>query len=366
MAVFNGNVDALTTLLRKGADIHARGGRGMTALHTAAERGQAGATRILAKATGVEINCRDDFGRTPLHLAASKGDLHTVEALVAAGADVSLRVENNYAVEYEGLSGDCSALDFAAFGGHVNVMKLLVRYGAGVRDTSHNTRLLTALHHAAAGTKVDAIEFLMSSGADANAGALKWKPIHFATEANSPEAVLALVRHGADLHAEDSLGRPPLSCAADRGNMETLNALLLAGADPNVSHEVSFPLLFAVQSRSDNSEDMTRALLQHGADANELYDYETAINEAARYGNVGVVKLLVEAGAHVDGHQDFRGLVQAPLHAACSCYLSCDVVKILLGHGANVNLQDSDGTSPLHLAAVGLWSRLVDLLLRHG
>lgn len=366
MAAYNGKVEALTALLRKGADVNARGERGMTALHTAAERGQAEATRILAKATGVEIDCKDDVGRTPLHLAASEGNLHTVEALVAAGADVSLRVENNYAVDYEGLSGDCSALDFAAFGGHVNVMKLLVRHGAGVRDTSHNSRLLTALHHAAAGTKLDAMEFLMGSGADAKAGALKWKPIHFATEANSPEAVLALVRHGADLHAEDSLGRPPLSCAADRGNMETLNALLLAGADPNISHEVCPPLLFVVLSRSDNSEDMTRALLQHGADVNELHDYETAINEAARYGNVGVVKLLLDAGALVDGHKDFHGLVQAPLHAACTCSLSCDVVKVLLGHGANVNLQDSEGTSALHLAAVRFSSRLVDLLLRQG
>ncbi|CAM9969195.1 unnamed protein product, partial [Ectocarpus sp. 6 AP-2014] len=140
-----------------------------------------------------------------------------------------------------------------------------------------------------------------------------------------------------------------------------------AGADPNVSHEVCPPLLFGVQSRSINSsEDMTRALLQHGADVNELYEYETAINEAARYGNVGVVKLLLEAGAHVDGHKDVHGLTQAPLHTACSCYRSCDVVKVLLGYGANINLQNSDGTSPLHLAAVRLSSLLVDLNLRHG
>ncbi|CAB1101483.1 unnamed protein product [Ectocarpus sp. CCAP 1310/34] len=267
--------------------------------------------------------------RAPFERAASAGDIPLTMALMKAGA-----------------SGD--AFSSAALG----------------TPATHNSRLLTALHHAAAGTKLDAMEFLVGSGADANGGALKWRPIHFATEANSPEAVLALVRHGADPHAEDSLGRPPLCCAADRGNMETLNALLLAGADPNVSHEVCPPLLFAVLSRSNNSEDMTRALLQHGADVNELDDYEIAINEAVRCGNV--VKLLLKAGALVDGHNDFHGLVLAPLHAACNFSLSCDVVKVLLGHGANVNLQDSEGTSALHLTAVRFSSRLVDLLLRHG
>ncbi|CAM9357424.1 unnamed protein product, partial [Ectocarpus fasciculatus] len=328
VAAYNGKVDALTTLLRKGADVNARGKRGMTALHTAAERGHAEATRILAKATDVEINCKDDVGKTPLHLAASEGELHTVEALVAAGADVSLRVENEYDVDYEGLSGDCSALDFAAFGGHVNVMKLLVRHGAGVEDTSHNYRRLTALHHAVAGMKLDAIEFLMDAGADVDAGDQDWFPIHFAIKANSPEAVLALARHGADLEQQDLLGRSPLYCAAECFHMEALNALLSAGANPNACSEVCSPLQLVAASENSNS----------------------------------VVKLLLEAGAHVDGD----GYFQAPLHAACSSCRSCDVVKVLLGHGANINLQDSKGDSPLHLAAVQFSSRLVDLLLRQG
>lgn len=63
-AAASGNVELVTLLLDKGADIHATAS-GWTPLHTAAMKKQRGAAELLL-ARGADVNARTGYGQTPL------------------------------------------------------------------------------------------------------------------------------------------------------------------------------------------------------------------------------------------------------------------------------------------------------------
>ena len=90
-AAMKGDRDAVRALLKQGADVSAAKGDGMTALHFAAERGDAAMTEILVYA-GANVAAVTRIGHyTPLHIASRGGNAAVVQALVKAGADVSAR-----------------------------------------------------------------------------------------------------------------------------------------------------------------------------------------------------------------------------------------------------------------------------------
>ena len=82
------------------------------------------------------------------------------------------------------------------------------------------------------------------------------------------EAVVALIVEGAFLEARDRAGRTPLHWAAMKKNMETVNALIDAGADLNArdNYRGYTPLHWAaIGSKND---EVVSALLMAGADPN--------------------------------------------------------------------------------------------------
>ena len=90
-AAMRGDRDAVRALLKQGADVSAAKGDGMTALHFAAERGDAAMTKMLVYA-GANVAAVTRIGQyTPLHVASRAGNPGVVQALLKAGADVSAR-----------------------------------------------------------------------------------------------------------------------------------------------------------------------------------------------------------------------------------------------------------------------------------
>src|SRR5438552_11001203 len=73
-----GDRDALRDLLKQGGDVNAPQGDGMTALHWAAERGDAAMAEMLAYA-GANVAAVTRIGQyTPLHLASKSGSAAVV------------------------------------------------------------------------------------------------------------------------------------------------------------------------------------------------------------------------------------------------------------------------------------------------
>ncbi|CAM9898363.1 unnamed protein product [Ectocarpus sp. 13 AM-2016] len=120
-----GHIHVMNTLLRHGADVLQAGTRGLTALHYAAVRNQAGAVYALVKA-GANVEARVDNaggGGTPLHASSVMRCYDAALALLHSGANVA----SVNAFGYSPLHGT------ARQGGRVGVsrmMDLLLRWGA--------------------------------------------------------------------------------------------------------------------------------------------------------------------------------------------------------------------------------------------
>jgi ankyrin repeat protein len=92
-------------------------------------------------------------------------------------------------------------------------------------------------------------------------------------------------------------------------------------------------------------------------------DLGMALLKAARFGALGAVAALLEAGA--DPNFVGAGGV-TPLHAAALSPAGAPVIRLLLSRGANPNARDGEGETPLHYAAEACNAEAARLLLERG
>src|SRR5258707_393765 len=135
-AAMKGDRDAVRALLKQGADVSAAKGDGMTALHFAAERGDAAMTEMLVYA-GANVSAVTRIGQyTPLHLAAASGNGEVVALLLDHGADADAR-ESEWGQ---------TPLMFAAADNRVAAIHVLLERGA---DATIKTRTIDIAHQSA-------------------------------------------------------------------------------------------------------------------------------------------------------------------------------------------------------------------------
>ena len=95
----------------------------------------------------------------------------------------------------------------------------------------------------------------------------------------------------------------------------------------------------AASGGSAQSTSATRLLIERGADLNrrEFPDNAAPLHFAAIHGDMETIRLLVEAGADIDGNGDDHG-VGVLGWATCFGEVREEVAKYLLDHGAKLNL----------------------------
>ena len=190
-------------------------------------------------------------------------------------------------------------------------------------------------------------------------------------------AVQALLRRGCNPSALDADGLSPLYHAAMNSQKRMTLALLDGGADPNVAGllarlsqdtDTSFVELFVGHGARVNAQDPDgKSALHAVAEASESTgapgcDPDSGRSEEARcwrgYGQMA--RFLLAHGANPNLQDKFG---RTPVHAAIGNDLP-DVAWILLhAKGANLSLADNSGWTPLHLAARKGETRLVRFLL---
>ncbi len=149
-----------------------------------------------------------------------------------------------------------------------------------------------------------------------------------------------LIRQRVDVNTPDVDGSTALQWAAHWNDVESVKALLAAGAKANTANRYGVTPLH--EAATIGSTPIVSALLRAGAQADAAYgEGETALMLAARAGSVESVKLLLEANADVNGAEKFRGqtalmLAASENHAA--------VVKTLLSAGAKPNTRSVEYT----------------------
>jgi ankyrin repeat protein len=131
--------------------------------------------------------------------------------------------------------------------------------------------------------------------------------------------------------------------------------LLSLGADPNaVSSDTISPLAYAAFQY--NSPEMVELLLQHGARVNG----SSALAAAAQKGYLATAKYLLDHGADIN---DPGNWVQPsfPLQIAVK-YGHAEMVKLLLSGGADLELHDGSGRTPIDVAREGNNAQIIDIL----
>lgn len=182
-----------------------------------------------------------------------------------------------------------------------------------------------------------------------------------------PPRSRGLVAGGAAVNATDAHGRTPLHVATFARQRDAIAALVKAGADINRLENDRYDAV-TIASVADD-EATLRVLLQLGASAKQTtsrYD-GTALIAAAHLGHDGVVRQLIAAGAPLDhvNNLHWTAAIEAvvlgdggPRHQA--------TLKALIDAGANLQLADRHGQTPLALARSRGYSAMVRMLEMAG
>lgn len=191
--------------------------------------------------------------------------------------------------------------------------------------------------------------------------------LHAAAQQGDAAKVARLVAGGAAVNATDARGRTPLHVATFARQREAIRALVKAGADIDRLENDRYDAV-TIASVADDEETL-RLLLQLGASAKQTtsrYD-GTALIAAAHLGHDGVVRQLIAAGAPLDhvNNLHWTATIESIVLGDGGARHQA-TLKALINAGANLQLADRSGQTPLALARSRGYSAMVAMLERAG
>ena len=176
------------------------------------------------------------------------------------------------------------------------------------------------------------------------------------------EMVTRLLAQGADVHMVNSSGFTPLIAAAYQNHVEAAKVLIDAGADVNVQDNTQQSAYLI--STSEGFLELLQLTLAAGADVHSLDSYNgTGLIRAADRGHVEIIEELLKTDIDVDhvNRLGWTALLEAiilgdggPRHT--------EVVRLLVEAGADSNLADSTGVTPLEHARQRGFEEMVMIL----
>jgi ankyrin repeat protein len=355
LAAATSHTEIVNRLLEAKADVKAKSKAGQTALMFAVLRNNAEIVNHLIAAKA-NPNDKDPDGVTVLMVAAGMGNAKIANDLITARADIKAKSK----------SGD-SALGFAAYGGSAEVVDSLITLKANVNEK--NKEGITPLMFAAASGNAKAVNSLLEAGADVKpknsegATALMFSANHQVTD--------LLLKAGADLKGRfnpsfintfflpftmNSSNITPLMVAAQRGDAESFDLLVKAGADINEKSRGGLNMLaFAASGGNEKLFDLcmnAKLPLDSGTLAAALtpgsgpfiqkpgtivkiknlvqfVSENEEMHKKFKEPDARIVRKLLAAGIPVNGNPP-------PLYYAAA-FSSVDLFKSLITAGANVN-----------------------------
>lgn len=268
---------------------------------------------------------------TLLGEVAETGDLELVRLMVEQGADVNLPTKSDAS----------TALMQAASGGNLEVVQFLVKAGANVNEVRGGA---TALTYATSAGHEEVIEYLTSL----TAPQLR-QEAQIAQQSEKPQLISPLVGN--------------LFNAIDAWDIEEVERLISNGVDVDAVNELGETAISYAAGRA--RFDIVRALLEAGANPNEISEHSLTLLTAAGFGDSSVVETLIKAGANINTIIDGR----SPLMQAIEWAFSPDdvqIVRLLIEAGANLEVQDKYGNTALMIAIEKDKSEIVEMLISAG
>ncbi len=159
-------------------------------------------------------------------------------------------------------------------------------------------------------------------------------------------------QHGTSVDEQDHYGRSKLMRASANGDTQTVKSLLDEGAQVNLVDNKGIPALYYA---------CTGGVLLRDDIAN--WDADRLMLEIPHLNDQSdTVKVLLDHGARVD-LQEKEVMLALMFASVCGLYKT---VHMLLDHGAQVDLQDEDGMSALMEASMYGHIKILHMLLDHG
>ncbi len=272
-------------------------------------------------------------GETPLVTACRHGKIFAVEFLIEKGADVNLA----------GPDGTLP-LNAAFENGHFSTFRFLLDHGGN--PLLLDRKNLSAIDLAALAGNEDLTLRCLEVQKGRSAA------LHMAAFSGHARLVEKLLEAGADATAEDEGGKTVLQRAlfprpgkTVQARRDILAALLKAGASASAGE----PPPFYLEAQGGGDPGILKALLEAGARAN-IRDAsgKTAVHAAAVNANIAALELLIRLSPIDVNFQDAEG--NTPLHLAAAHFLGDRRPSaILLAAGADPRLRNAKGESPLDM-----------------
>ncbi|KAF7976481.1 hypothetical protein HWV62_6755 [Athelia sp. TMB] len=354
-------------LLAHGLQVNVAGDGGETALHAASEAGQMGMLQLLF-VNGADVEARTTDGRTPLHVAALAGQDDSMQLLLNNGANIEARTADGQ-----------TALHAAAVAGQDSSMLLLLKKGVDVESRANDDQ--TPLHAAAFAGQDNSILLLLNNSANVGAQTRDGlTALHAAALAGHDKIILLLLKKGADIEAQTTDGQTPLHVATLAGQDRSMLLLLNKGA--NIEARTIYDRTPLHVASLTSNEGNILLLLREGANVEaRTIDGHTPLHAAASEGKERSMLLLLNGGADPEArtthgatalHLALRAMQMIILDAEArrvdgyAMLNQEDVVKFLLARHVKINVQDTGGNTPLHVALMAKCEYLVDELLHCG
>ena len=178
--------------------------------------------------------------------------------------------------------------------------------------------------------------------------------------------VTRLLAEGASLKARDERGRTALLAATQGNRVEAARLLIKAGADVNAKDDIQDSAYLLSGARGH--VEILRMTLAAGADLKITNRYGgTALTPACHYGHVEAVRELLKTKVDID-HVNRLGwtcLLEAVI-LGDGGDRHVEIVRMVIAAGANLNLADAQGVTPLAHARSRGQARVVELLTKAG
>ncbi|MGE3511672.1 MAG: ankyrin repeat domain-containing protein [Vicinamibacterales bacterium] len=412
---------AVEQLLRQRAAVNGRQGDGATALHWAAHWDDLELAQRLINA-GADVNATNEYGVTPLWLACTNRNAELAERLLAAGANANAvlgtgesvlmtaartgnarlvrallaRGANTNATE---TTQQQNALMWAAAQGHAEVVQVLLENGADVGSRSATG--FTPLLFAARGGDPATARALLDRGAGIDEAAPDGSTPLLVAVASAHEAVaMLLLERGANPNATSDIGYTPLHATVwkpsakeglfrSHGSPALVQAIISKGGNVNARIVKDPPAVagsYFFQSGLVGATpywlaakaaevDVMRTLAKNGADVRAANKdgvtplmVASGLTQTQGPGSVpeGALVLAVRAALELGANVDATNAAgQTAAHGAAALGFNT-IIEVLAARGANLNLKDKRGQTPLSAALARDAKQTVALLRSLG
>ncbi|CAB0031723.1 unnamed protein product [Trichogramma brassicae] len=384
-AVTNVCAKATELLLRRGADPNLADKNKLAPLHIICFGGNDDLATTFFKINDelnqtVQIDARDKNGNTPLHLAIFYDNPNLLEMLLVRGADLNSLNKDGLTPLHSICNKEEEADDLAK-----RFFEIGEKFNKPVRIDSRDIDGNTPLHVAIHKNHVNLIGFLLRKGADPNSPNKNGEtPLHRICEANIDDLTVEMIfkicdekHHLMQVDAQDKRGKRPLHVAIKNGNIKLVEILMGRGADPNSATNIGLtPLHY--NCKRDVDEDVTmKRFFEIGNNVNKPVQVDprdkfsyTPLHWAMKRGHKSMVELLLRKGADPHSTND-KG--ETPLHIVCAKdgddFESVNKffdVNDELARPVRVDARDKSGRTPLYRAVLKGHKRVTISLLRRG